>query len=73
MSKTGPAASLALKTAKGAGWVIGWRFATRLLGIVNTLFLARLLLPADFGLVALATSFSLAIDGLAEMGDSRTP
>ncbi len=63
-----PTASLAVKTAKGAGWIIGWRFATRILGIVNTLVLARLLVPADFGLVAIATSFSLAIDGLAEIG-----
>jgi len=56
------------KTAGGAGWTIGWRAATRTLGFVNTLVLARLLVPADFGLVALAMSFAQAIDTLADLG-----
>ena len=47
---------------------MGWRLASRLLGIGNTVVLVRLLLPADFGLVALAMSFSLAIDGLSYIG-----
>lgn len=47
---------------------MGWRLASRLLGIVNTVVLVRLLTPADFGLVALATSFSLAIDSLSYLG-----
>ena len=68
MSEAGPSESLAARTAKGAGWLIGWRMASRLLGIVNTVVLVRLLLPTDFGLVALATSFSLAIDGLSYIG-----
>ena len=67
MNETGRTASLALATAKGAGWIVGWRFATRLLGIMNTLVLARLLVPADFGLVAIATSFAQAIDGFSEL------
>ncbi len=68
MSEAGQSGSLATRTAKGAGWLIGWRLASRLLGIVNTVVLVRLLLPADFGLVALATSFSFAIDGLSYIG-----
>ena len=64
----GRAASLVLKTAKGAGWVIAWRFATRNLGLVSTLVLARLLTPADFGLVAIATGFIAAIDALSAVG-----
>jgi O-antigen/teichoic acid export membrane protein len=60
--------SLGVRTAKGAGWLMGWRFASRLLGLVNTVILVRVLVPADFGLVALATSFSFAIDGLSYMG-----
>ena len=27
-----PTASLAVKTAKGAGWIVGWRFVTRYAG-----------------------------------------
>jgi lipopolysaccharide exporter len=60
--------SILVKTAKGAGWVIGWRLLTRALGLVSTLFLVRLLLPVDFGLVTLATSFSQAIDSLSSIG-----
>ncbi len=44
------------------------RFATRGIGLVSTLILARLLLPADFGLVALATTFSGAVDALGAIG-----
>ena len=60
--------SVLARTAKGAGWVIGWRMATRALGLLSTLFLVRLLLPADFGLVTLATGFSQAIDSLSSLG-----
>ena len=60
--------SLLRKTAAGTGWIIGWRMATRLLGVVSTLVLVHLLVPADFGLVALGTSFTLAIEGFAELG-----
>ena len=60
--------SLALRTAQGAGWVIVWRMATRVLGLINTLILVRLLLPADFGLVALATSFAQAVDWISTVG-----
>jgi O-antigen/teichoic acid export membrane protein len=60
--------SLLRKTAGGAGWVIGWRAATRAIGFLSTLVLARLLVPADFGLVALAMSLSRAIDALADLG-----
>jgi O-antigen/teichoic acid export membrane protein len=56
------------RTAKGAGWIVGWRMATRALGLCSTLILARLLLPADFGLVALATAFITSIDALSVLG-----
>lgn len=56
------------KTAGGAGWIVCWRVATRLVGFVSTLFLIRLLLPGDFGLVALGTSLAQTVEGLAEFG-----
>ena len=56
------------KTARGALWVVGWRFSTRLLGLVNTVVLVRVLAPSDFGLVALATSFIQAMDALSRFG-----
>ena len=60
--------SILAKTARGAGWVIGWRMSTRVLGFANTLILARLLVPDDFGLVALATGFSQGIEALSALG-----
>jgi len=60
--------SILTRTAKGAGWVIGWRMLTRALGMISTLFLARLLLPADFGLVTLAAGFAQAVDQLCALG-----
>ena len=45
---------------KGAVWLSGARLASNILATIGTLFLARLLLPSDFGLVALGTT-SLSI------------
>ena len=61
-------ASLHDKIFSGAGWIVGWRMVTRGLGLISTLVLARLLLPADFGLVALATGFAGAIEAMSYMG-----
>jgi len=38
------------------------RIAIKLLGLVSTIVLARLLVPADFGLVAMATSVIAALE-----------
>jgi lipopolysaccharide exporter len=55
---------------KGASWIVAWRLMTRLLGLVSTIVLVRLLLPADFGLITLATSISQSLDNLASVGVS---
>jgi len=69
MSNAGPIGSeVLLKTGEGTGWVIGWRMVTRLLGVISTLTLVRLLLPTDFGLVALSTSFQQSIEAFALLG-----
>ncbi len=60
--------SLNTKIANGTGWVIAWRVATRNLGLISTLILVRLLDPADFGLVALATGFAATVDALSVLG-----
>ena len=69
-AKAGKAGQNALlaKTAKATGWVMIWRLFTRGIGLLSTLILVRLLLPADFGLVALGTSFAQAIDALSILG-----
>jgi O-antigen/teichoic acid export membrane protein len=52
--------------AKGAAWTILMQFAIRGIGIVSTLILARLLVPEDFGLVAIATVIWGLLDTLGE-------
>jgi lipopolysaccharide exporter len=60
--------SLANKTFAGAAWLIAWRVVTRSLGLLSTLIMARILLPADFGIIAMASTFSYAVDGLSQLG-----
>jgi O-antigen/teichoic acid export membrane protein len=55
--------SLNRSVASGAAWMLLLRFADRAVGLASTLILARLLLPADFGMVAMATSLT----GLVEL------
>jgi O-antigen/teichoic acid export membrane protein len=48
--------------------MIAFRVFTRVAGLGSTLVLARLLMPADFGLLAMATTFAAAIEGLSALG-----
>ncbi len=63
-----PPNSILVETARGAGWTIGWRIVTRALGVISTLILVRLLLPEDFGLVALATGLSQGVHAFSALG-----
>jgi len=47
---------------RGAAWMVLFRMADRSLGVISTLILARLLVPADFGLVAMANSVIAVIE-----------
>jgi lipopolysaccharide exporter len=47
---------------------MAWRLGMRLLGLTSTLVLVRLIHPADFGIIALATSFMQTIDGMLTLG-----
>ena len=60
--------SLTRQTAIGAAWMVAWRVVTRVLGLVSTLVLARILVPADFGILAMATTFSAAVETLSVLG-----
>jgi len=42
--------------AKGAAWMVLFKFTERGLGLISTIVLARLLVPQDFGVVAMAMS-----------------
>ncbi len=56
-------ASLGSAVAKGAAWTVTFRMADRVLGLISTLILARLLAPDDFGLIAMA----MTLIGLVEV------
>lgn len=60
--------SILARTARGAGWVIGWRFVNRVLGFVSTLILVRLLSPSAFGIVAVSMNLMFSIAQLSEVG-----
>ena len=47
--------------AKRAAWMVSARLCDRFIGLTSTIILARLLVPADFGLVILATAIAAAI------------
>lgn len=50
------------RMAKGIFWMVCARLMDRSIGIVSTLILARLLVPGDFGLVAMATAIAGILD-----------
>jgi O-antigen/teichoic acid export membrane protein len=60
--------SVGRKIVVGAGWMITWRLGSRVLGFASTLILARLLAPSDFGLLAMAVTFSTAVDAISQIG-----
>lgn len=51
------------RLAHGIAWMVAARLTDRLIGVISTLILARLLVPADFGLIAMAT----ALGGILEL------
>ncbi len=54
--------------AKGAAWMVLLKLVERSIGLVSTLILARLLVPADFGLIAMAMSFAAVVELLWTFG-----
>ncbi len=55
----------------GAMWLTAARLGTSLLGFVSILFLARLLVPADFGLVALGTTMLNMVNSITSISLSE--
>jgi O-antigen/teichoic acid export membrane protein len=52
----------------GAAWVSALRFTDRIIGIVSTILLARLLTPNDFGIIAIAMSLYALIELFSKFG-----
>ena len=57
-----------VSVARGALLVVGMRWTDRAIGLISTLILARLLLPEDFGIVAMASIVVGLIDTLLDLG-----
>ncbi|MGE4050156.1 MAG: lipopolysaccharide biosynthesis protein [Piscinibacter sp.] len=56
------------RMARGAAWMVLFKLVERSLGLISTLILARLLVPGDFGVVAMAMSFVLMAELLTAFG-----
>jgi len=53
---------LAHRMARGAAWMVFARVLDRGIGLISTVILARLLIPADFGLVSLAAAILAGLE-----------
>lgn len=60
-------ASVSHRTATASIWTIGGKFSARLLDFISLLVLARLLSPADFGIVAIATSVLVIVEAILDL------
>src|SRR4051812_37866190 len=56
------------RMVKGAFWMVLSRILDRSLGFVSMIVLARLLVPADFGLVAMATAVVAILEVIKSFG-----
>jgi lipopolysaccharide exporter len=54
--------------ARGAVWMLLFKLLERSIGLISTLILARVLIPADFGIVAMAMTFIAMAELLTAFG-----
>ncbi len=71
MNEKAPIKGLSARAARGVAWIVGARIIMRILGFVNTIVLARILAPEDFGLVAVALTAMQLLQGLSDIGVSQ--
>ncbi len=64
--------SLTGRVARGTAWIVSGRLAMRVMGLVNTIIVARLLAPEDFGLVAVALTAMQLLQGFSDIGVAQT-
>lgn len=53
---------------KGAMWTVGMRWAMKVIGFANTVIMARILMPEDYGIVAMAMLIVGLTEALLEFG-----
>ena len=67
----GTGASIGARLAKGSIWLSAARVLVNLSGLLSTVVLARLLVPADFGLVAIAATLMQIVTSVTELSLSQ--
>jgi lipopolysaccharide exporter len=60
--------SLGSRMTRGVGWMALFKLAERGIGLLGTVILARLLLPSDFGLVAMSISVVALLELMSAFG-----
>lgn len=55
------------RLTRGAFWLAATRLLVNLIGFASTILLARLLMPEDFGLVAIATTIAAVMGSITEL------
>ena len=63
-----PTPSILARTTRGAGWIVGFRMFTRILGSSSTFVVGSLLLPSEFGLWALGTASMQMMETFSYVG-----
>src|SRR5262249_23613603 len=53
---------------RGSSWMVGMRLGIRGIGLISTMILARLLTPADFGIIAMAMLVIGFVEVFSETG-----
>lgn len=64
--------SLGSRVAKATAWIVAGRLGVRLAGFINMLIIARLLVPDDFGLVAIGLTVMQLLQNVSDMGIAQT-
>lgn len=54
--------------AKGAAWLMGFKLLDKIIGLISTLVLVRVLTPSDFGLVAMAMAVVALLELMGAFG-----
>ncbi|MBK8750853.1 MAG: lipopolysaccharide biosynthesis protein [Candidatus Competibacteraceae bacterium] len=63
-----PIQGIGVSIARGTAWMMLFKWSERSIGLISTLILARLLTPADFGLVAMAMSVVALMELMGAFG-----
>src|SRR3954471_11148895 len=60
--------SIGRTLVRGSAWMIGFRLLDRSVGLISMLVLARVLMPVDFGVVAMATAMIAFVELFGWLG-----